>query len=511
MKNVIFFLFILIQSNQSFSQHFNGTWLPVDYIGTEDHFRCLWFSDDNKTVYGNNNKIVAFNVADGKMLSEVTPAGGAVHKAEISSDRKLWMCGRHVRNSSNDPKYGYMKPQFETYDFTSKKFKTQQIGTKFITRAVFSKIKNTAYAHSSLSGDEQIVEFQIDPFEVKRIITHESTKQSTYIYAFAVNEEKNILAYSVGGDSKELKIVDLTTGKLIKSLLSGEEIAEIQFTPDGNTIIAAAFADLFVIDLATYSSKKFNIDIDSDGMYIFEMAIHPNNRSVVVSCKWGTSVVDTKNGAVKKIDKGNSFGCGFSKNGQYLVISIKPFGDKTTTLRIFQDKQFINANFGNSPEKDEIIKDYAEEDPKEEVKNSFEYTSAIPGFSITCPFEPTESRKQTKKDRLLLSVKSTSNKMAATLTVMELSSSFKQSKYQKLSEDVAKNFVSKKEYEIIKKESVVIEGQKGIHYLLKRNNLYYDYRGVTLNGYNYQMVFIYDQKIKDLEPLSTFFNSFKLK
>lgn len=502
MKRIIL-VFTLILSIQSFSQHYKPTVVNSTFLNTsEEHFRYMWFSDDNQKVYANDKTITVWNIKGGNPLQVIKPNGHSLHNAYTSDDGTFWIQGNYVNNTEKDPKYSHVIPKLETCDLSTGKLELQSTGKSFISKVVLSNENDVAYGLRKLDRDEEIIKFQINPFKETKQITDESG----YILAFDIDEANNLLVYSTGGKNASLKFLDLISGEVKSSLLNGKEISRVSISSDGKSCFASGGSILHKIDIASKKITEFDVNTSNDGMFIYSMDIHPNNRSVVVSSKYGTSLIDTQTGQIDKIDKAQSIGSNFSKDGQYLVVSIKSWAGKTTCLALYQDPQFANSNYTTTNSNNDT-------DIKEEPavnKNEFLYESSEPKFSVVCHAEPKESRKTSKKGRLTVSMKSTTKNLAGTITVIELPSSIKEEKYAGLTSSIGEKFVEKKDYEIIEKETIQIEGAEGIRYLLKLNNLFYDYRGVTINGYTYQMVYIYDQKVTDLTPKNKFFNSFKI-
>ena len=508
MKRIILLLAIIL-STKSFSQHFNPSVVNTTFLNdTEEHFRYMWFSSDNQKIYANDKTITVFSINGGKPLKKIEPSGHSLHQANTNYEGDFWIQGNYINNTEKDPNYSHIIPKLETCDLKTGKTKLQSTGKTFISKVLLSNDGKNAFGLSKLNGDEDIVQFTIEPFKVDVNITNESG----YILAYDIHESTHLLVYSTGGKTASLKFFDLSSGELKSTMLKGKEISQIRISSDGKTIFASAYNILYKIDVATGKTVEFDVSKNDSVMYIYSMDVHPNNRSVAVSSKFGTSLIDTETGQIEKIDKGQSMGSNFSANGQYLVVSIKSWAGKTTCLALYEDKQFANSNFSSSnatstDTKTDLVN---KEEPKVE-ESEFLYESSEPKFSVICHAKPEETRKVSDKDRLTVSMKSTTKNLAGTITVIELPSSIKEKKYAGLTTSIGEKFVEKKDYEIIEKESIEIEGAEGIRYLLKLNNLYYDYRGVTTNGYTYQLVYIYDQKVKDLSPKDKFFNSFKIK
>lgn len=504
MKKFLLAIVIFLAAFSTFSQHFKGQWLAVEYIGTHEGIRYFWFSADNKYVYAfGQTEVIGFNVQTGEKIFKVKSNGSTVHWPSASKDGSKLLVGNYFENKNNDPDHGYMVPNLDEFDLKTKSWKKQSIGKEFLQNTTYSSNGKTAFGIQSLNAKASVIEFQISPFKKLKNLTPNETNE---VLSYAIDEKKGIMAYSTLGSKSSLKIMDYRTGDVFHEMAQGKEISQLAITPDGKTLLAGSMYELYIIDLESYATKTLNVNKDESGMYVQYIDVHPNSRSVAICSRFGTALVDLKTLAIERISKSPSMGCNFSSDGQYLAFAVKSLGDKTPCMYIYHDPQFKGVNF----EKEETT-EMTIDSPMEEVKvKIYNYTCDQPAFSIETRDEPKESISTSKKGRKMVTVTSGNKIFATTLSAVELAPSFKPSKYEKLSQDVAESFVSKKEYELVKKETIDWHGSKGVRYLLKLKNLYYDYRVVTINGYNYQLIFIYDQKMDDLTIVNDYFNSFKL-
>ena len=296
MKYLCFLLLCVPLS--AIAQNFTPDNSPIEFNGTLEHFRTVWFSSDNASVYGDNKSIIGFDIESGNKILDIPIVGYPIHSSNQSSDGLFWIQANSNYNTPDNPQVGDMHNNLGCYDFENNVMKAQKTGDINLWTLKYSSTKNIAYGISNKSKIASIVEFQVDPFKIIRTIATENN--GNYILGLDVKENSGLLAYSYAGNSKGIKFIEIVSGALKKNLSINEEFSSLEFTADGKVLFAAAYKLLYKFDVATYESKSFNLDPDKDGSYAFSISVHPNNRSVAFSSKYGTSILDAENGNVKK-------------------------------------------------------------------------------------------------------------------------------------------------------------------------------------------------------------------
>jgi hypothetical protein len=277
--------------------------------------------------------------------------------------------------------------------------------------------------------------------------------------------------------------------------------------------MASAYKLLYKFNVATYESKSFNLDPDKDNSHAFSISVHPNNRSVAFSSKYGTSILDTENGNVKKIDKGQSMACRFSKDGKYLATSVKPFlVPESVCLRIFSDPTFplapipevTEASDTAEPEP-EPVPDVA---PPPPVLDNDWYEHISLAFSIEFPTKPALKTTKSKKNYESTTYTCIHKNSAYIVVVSELSSKIKTKKYKKMAKLMGEIFIEK--INPLKSTSSMYSynGQEGIKYNFFKDGLSYQYRCVCLSGNAYQVICLNAEN--HTNDLTRFFDSFHL-
>jgi len=494
----------------SIAQNFTPESSPIEFSGTLDHFRTVWFSSDNTSVYGDNKSIIGFDIESGNKILEVPIAGYPIHSSNQSSDGLFWIQANSNYNNPNNPQVGDMHNNLGCYDFENNVMKAQKTGDINLWILKCSSIENIAYGISNVSRIASIVEFQVDPFKINRTIAKENN--GTYILGLDLNENSGILAYSYAGDSKGIKFIDLESGALKKKISINEEFAPLEFSPDGKALMASAYKLLYKFDVATYESKSFNLDPDKDNSHAFSISVHPNNRSVAFSSKYGTSILDTENGTVKKIDNGQSMACKFSTDGKYLATSVKPFlVPESVCLRVFSDPTFPIAPIPEITE----VSDTAEPEvlplsdvvpPSPDSDNEW-YQHSDRAFSIEFPTKP--ALKTTKsKDNYESKTYTCIHKNSAYIAVVsEVSPKIKTKKYKKLAIKMGEAFIAKINPLTSTNSPYSFEDQEGTKYVFVKDGLSYHYRCVCINGNAYQVICLNAEG--HTNHLNRFFDSFK--
>lgn len=505
------FLFITFSS---IAQNFTPDNPPIEFNGTLEHFRTIWFSSDNTSVYGDNKSIIGFDIESGNKILEVPIAGYPVHSSNQSSDGLLWIQGNSNYNNTNNPQITDMHNNLGSYDIINNVMKAQKTGGIGLSLLKYSSRNNVAYGISRKSNIESIIEFQVDPFKINRTIAKENN--GNYILGLDVNENSGILAYSYAGNSKGIKFVEIESGDLKKKIPINEEFSPLEFSPNGKTLMAAAYNLLYKFDVDTYESKKFNLDPENDKSYALSISVHPNNRSVSFSSKYGTSILDTENGTVKKIDKGQSMACRFSKDGRYLATSVKPFlTPESVCLRVFSDPTFPITPTPEVPEADNTT----EPEPEVEVlpvpdvvpppaSDNEWYLHSDLDITIEFPTKPSLKTVKSKKNYESTTYTCIHKNSAYIVVVSELSSKIKTKKYKKMAKLMGEIFIEK--INPLKSTSSMYSynGQEGIKYNFFKAGLSYQYRCVCINGNAYQVICLNAEN--HTNDLTRFFDSFHL-
>ena len=495
----------------SFSQNFTPENSPMEFNGTLEYFRTVWFSSDNTSVYGDGKSIVGFDMNTGDKIVDVPIEGYCVHSSSQSGSGMFWIQGNSNYNNPNNPQITDMHNNLGCFDFGKNIMKAQKTGDISLSLLKYSSRNNVAYGISRKSNIESIIEFQVDPFKINRTIAKENS--GNYILGLDVNENRGILAYSYAGNSKGIKFVELESGAMKKRLSINEEFSPLEFSTDGNALMAAAYNLLYKFDVATYESMKFNLDPENDKSYALSISVHPNNRSVSFSSKYGTSILDTENGTVKKIDKGQSMACKFSSDGKYLATSVKPFlTTESVCLRVFKDPRFEDTSApppleeieyvheANGPEMEE----FSPPPPPLEEEQWYRHTDA--NFSLDFPSKP--KIETNKTDKGLISSKYTCLKQTAGYMafINQMPKKIKSRKYKKTAEEMGRVFVAKINPPTNTKSAYYLSGQEGVKYRFVKDGLSYEYRCICINGYAYQIVSFNGGN--NSEDENRFFNSF---
>ena len=463
------------------------------------NFRTVWFSSDNTSVYGDGKSIIGFDIESGDKILEVPIAGYPTHSSNQSSDGLFWIQANSNYNNPNNPQVGDMHNNLGCYDFENNVMKAQKTGDINLWILKCSSTKNIAYGISNVSRIASIVEFQVDPFKINRTIAKENN--GTYILDLDVNENSGILAYSYAGDSKGIKFIELESGALKKKISINEEFARLEFSPDGKALMASAYKLLYKFDVATYESKSFNLDPDKDDSYAFSISVHPNNRSVAFSSKYGTSILDTENGNVKKIDKGQSMACKFSSGGRYLATSVKPFlVPESVCLRIFSDLTFPLTNTS-----EEVVPVPPPFNPTLDW-----YQHRGPAFAIDFPIKPNLSTKISEKGYVTSKYTSIHNKSAYLAIVTEMSPKVKPSKYEKIAGKIGKKFLENIGAGKSVQQPYSYGEQDGVGHSFKLGAFDYEYVCICINGYAFQIICLNaEQNTNDLDRFFASFHPLK--
>ena len=512
----LLFIPVFLITFSSIAQNFTPENSPIEFNGTLEQFRTVWFSPDNRSVYGDGKSIIGFDIESGDKILEVSIAGYPTHSSNQSSDGLFWIQANSNYNNPNNPQVGDMHNNLGCYDFEKNVMKAQKTGDINLWILKCSSTKNIAYGISNVSRIASIVEFQVDPFKINRTIAKENN--GTYILGLDVNENSGILAYSYAGDSKGIKFIDLESGALKKKISINEEFARLEFSPDGKALMASAYKLLYKLDVATYESKSFNLDPDKDDSHAFSISVHPNNRSVAFSSKYGTSILDAENGNVKKIDKGQSMACRFSKDGRYLATSVKPFlVPESVCLRIFSDPTFPIAPTPEITENDNTNELELDPEPAPEpvpdvappppVLDNEWYEHSSLAFSIEFPTKP--ALKTTKyKDNYERKTYTCIHKNSAYIVVVsEMSPKIKTKKYKKMAKLMGKIFIERINPLTSTNSPYSYENQEGTKYVFVKDGLSYHYRCVCINGNAYQVICLNAEG--HTNHLNRFFDSFK--
>lgn len=506
---------ILFITFSSITQNFTPKNSPIEFNGTLEHFRTVWFSSDNTSVYGDNKSIIGFDIESGDKILDVPIAGYPTHSSNQSSDGLFWIQANSNYNNPSNPQITDMHNNLGCYDFENNVMKAQKTGELNLWILKCSSTKNVAFGISNKSNIASIVEFQVDPFKINRTIAKENN--GNYILGLDVNEYSGLLAYSYAGNSRGIKFVEIESGALKKKISINEEFSTLEFSPDGKSLMAAAYNLLYKIDLVTYESKSFNLDPDNDKSHAFSISIHPNNRSIAFSSKYGTSILDTENGTVKKIDKGQSMACRFSKGGRYLATSVKPFlVPESICLRIFSDPTFPIAPIPEVTEADNTTEPELEPEvevlpvpdvvpPSPDSDNEW-YQHRDLDMTIEFPTKPTLKTVKSKKNHESTTYTCIHKNSAYIVVVSELSSKIKTKKYKKMAKLMGKIFIERIIPLTSTRSMYFYNDQEGTKYNFVKDGLSYQYKCVCINGNAYQVICVNAEN--HTNDLNRFFDSF---
>ena len=480
----------------SIAQNFTPENSPIEFNGTLEHFRTVWFSSDNTFVYGDGKSIIGFDMNTGDKIVDVPIEGYCVHRSSQSGSGMFWIQGNSNYNNPNNPQITDMHNNLGCFDFGKNIMKAQKTGDMSLSLLKYSSRNNVAYGISRKSNIESIIEFQVDPFKINRTIAKENS--GNYILGLDVNENRGILAYSYAGNSKGIKFVELESGTMKKKLSINEEFSPLEFSTDGNALMAAAYNLLYKFDTDTYESMKFNLDPENDKSYALSISVHPNNRSVAFSSKYGTSILDTENGTVKKIDKGQSMACKFSSDGKNLATSVKPmFSNESSCLKVFTDNRF---SFPQTPPIVVETIEHVHEAPEPEFEEFIPpppaiemewYSHSDNKIAIEFPSKPKIETKITDKGlrgSTYMCLIQTAGYMAI---VNQMPKKIKARKYKKTAEEMGRAFVAKIAPQSSTVNAYFLSGQEGVQYRFTKDGLNYEYRCICTNGHAYQIVCFY--------------------
>ena len=488
-------LLLLFLPLSGIAQNFTPDNSPIEFNGTLEHFRTVWFSPDYRSVYGDGKSIIGFDIESGDKILDIPIAGYPIHSSNQSSDGLFWIQANSNYNTPDNPQVGDMHNNLGCYDVENNVMKAQKTGDINLWTLKYSSTKNIAYGISNKSKIASIVEFQVDPFKINRTIATEIN--GNHIIGLDVNENSGVLAYSYTGNSKGIKFLELENGSLKKKISINEEFAPLEFTSDGKMLFAAAYKLLYTFDVATYESRKFNLDPDNDKSHAFSISVHPNNRSVAFSSKYGTSILDAENGNVKKIDSGQSMACRFSGGGRHLATSVKPFlVPESVCLRIYSDLTFPITNTSEE----------ATPTPPPFSPTPDWYQQRGPAFAIDFPTKPKVSSKTSKKGYVTSEYTSIHKNSAYLAVVTEISSKVKPSKYERIAEKIGIKFLESIEAGQSEPQPYSFGEQAGVGYSFTVKGLDYEYICICINGYAFQIICLNTQQNND--DLNRYFESF---
>ena len=523
------FLFITFSS---FAQNFTPENSPIEFNGTLEHFRTVWFSSDNKSVYGDGKSIIGFDMNTGRQIINVPIEGYCVHPSSQSRGRRYWIQGNSNYNDPANPQITNMHNNLGFYDISTEVMKAQKTDGISLSIVKHSTKRNTAYGIVRKSNVESIIEFQIDPFKIIRTIAKENT--GTYILGLDIDESLGLLSYSHAGNSKGVKFVEMEGGTAKKKLSINEEFSPIEFSPDGTSLIAAAYSKLYKIDIGTYGFKSFDLDPDKDKSYAFSISVHHNNRSVAYSSKYGTSIIDTKNGDVQKIDDRQSMACAFSQDGKHLATSVKPmFSNESSCLIVFTDNRFGYQDPPPPPVEETIdpdLKVYENEfeeltptppppppPPPPPIEETTEHVHEAPepdfeefilpdiemewykhrdeNLAIEFPDKPKIETKITDKGLRGSTYMCPLQSAGYMAFVNQMPKKIKARKYKKTAEEMGRVFVAKIAPQSSSVNAYFLSGQEGVQYRFTKGGLNYEYRCICINGNAYQVICLNAEEI----------------
>ncbi len=544
----LFYIPVFLVSFSSFAQilgsNFEPDGAPKEFNGTLEYFRTVWFSHDNKTVYGDDKSIIGFDMNTGRQIVNVPIQGYCVHPSSQSIGRRYWIQGNSNYNDPANPQITNMHNNLGFYDVSTEVMKAQKTDGISLSIVKHSTKKNTAYGVARKSNVESIIEFQIDPFKLIRTIAKENT--GTYILGLDINESLGLLSYSYAGNSKGIKFVEMEGGTAKKKLSINEEFSPIEFSPDGTSLIAAAYRTLYKIDIGTYEFKSFDLDPDKDKSYAFSISVHPNNRSVAYSSKYGTSIIDTKNGDVQKIDDRQSMACSFSQGGKHLATSVKPtFSNESSCLIVFTDNRFgyqdppppAPAEETSEPNLEVYESEFEEltstpPPPPPPVEETTEHVHEAPepdfeefippppildlemewykhrdeNLAIEFPDKPKIETKITDDGHEMLTYMCLLPTGGYMVFLNDLPRKIKKRKYKRTAKKMGRVFVATVLSQSISSSAYYLSGQQGVEYSFTKDGLKYNYKCICFNGKAYQIVCFNEEN--NSEDENRFFNSF---
>ncbi|MFT5435118.1 MAG: YVTN family beta-propeller protein, partial [Myxococcota bacterium] len=107
------------------------------------------------------------------------------------------------------------------------------------------------------------------------------------------------LAYVTNRGSRSVSVVDIVTGKEVRSLQAGVEPYGIALTPDGGTLVVVASASREILIFDT-GSLALRFRIETEGAWPAAVAAHPDGRRAYVTHMTGreVAIVDVQKGKV---------------------------------------------------------------------------------------------------------------------------------------------------------------------------------------------------------------------
>ena len=134
-----------------------------------------------------------------------------------------------------------------------------------------------AWVESGLDGADRARIYDLELRSIERSLTGGS------IFDLAISPDSSTIALG-DFDQKTVRLFDMKTGRLLKTLDAPDDIEEIRFSPDGSVLVAAAF-NMNVLFWQTSTGKLLHsFDVDSvSGIGAAPFEISPDNQFLVVA------------------------------------------------------------------------------------------------------------------------------------------------------------------------------------------------------------------------------------
>ena len=230
----------------------------------------ILFSADSRTaIYGRaDGTIELVDVETGKLIASLAARGQRIADLAINSGGTL------LAGSSLGDAITLWDLKTKTVTLT---IAAGEGGYHIHTLRFSPDQRRLAWAESSLDGADRVRIYDLQNRSVENTLTGGS------IFDLAISPDSSTIALG-DFDQKTVRLFEMGTGRLLKTLETPDDIEEVRFSPDGNTLAAAAF-NMNVLLWQTSNGKllhSFDVYPESRiGSAPFE--ISPDNRFLVVS------------------------------------------------------------------------------------------------------------------------------------------------------------------------------------------------------------------------------------
>ncbi|MFK7785221.1 MAG: WD40 repeat domain-containing protein [Crocinitomicaceae bacterium] len=289
---------------------------PIEYSGYEESVRTVHFSEDDKTVLGDWDDVIEWDIASQKLLDKTEIPGYTINKSSYDGN-SFWVNGNSNYNTEAKD-ITDMHNNFNMLD--SSVMKPTKVKRPYGLSAIIKGTKDVIVAASTEKYTYQVVRLNTETFEETTIYFDENKHGTAVPTAIKVSDDGRYLGVSFAGEHAGVRIYDLESGTQLKYRESDADANDFAFSSDGNYVFVGDGASLVQINIKYWRDVRIwdvsgtitSLDVNSDGTY----AVFSFQRK-------GAVLLNVQSGAIEaNLGNGTYWDVTFSNNDELIGLGV---------------------------------------------------------------------------------------------------------------------------------------------------------------------------------------------